>query len=124
MGGVFAYDKANNQVFLNLAGINFLSPGVVDKFENAMDAEFTKIGQQAHVIVNYKGVEIGSAVAEQYSQAVGRLQAKHYLTVKRFVPTAFRDADTGSGMLRELFQTNTGRTLKTEFEKRPADDEV
>jgi len=121
---VFAYDKANNQVFLNLAGINFLSSETISAFEKAMDAEFSAIGQKAHVVVNYKGVEIASTVAEQYSQTVGRLQSRYYLTVKRFAPTAFRDADTGSGMLRELLQTNTGRTVKTEPEQIPGDTQV
>lgn len=88
---VFSLDKTANSVFLNLGGYHFMSEDAVDKFETFLDGKFSEIGQRVHVIVNYKGVEIAPGVQEKYSMAIRRLQTKHYLSVKRFAATAFRD---------------------------------
>jgi len=98
--GIFQYDKKQKGVFLNLSGLHFLSSTMVEKFEEVMEAKFSackKEGERVHVVVNYKGVEIAPDVQVGYSLAVQRLQAKHYLSVRRFEASAFRDVDTGTG---------------------------
>merc|ERR1711920_1065943 len=67
---VFSYDKSKNSVFMNLAGCHFLSPETVAKFEEVMDKQFDAIGQKAHVVVCYKGVEIAQSVEDKYAAAV------------------------------------------------------
>lgn len=93
---VFNFDKAANSVFLNLGGYHFMSEDAVDKFETFLDGKFSEIGQRVHVVVNYKGVEIAPGVQERYSMAIRRLQTKHYLSVKRFAASAFRDAPSST----------------------------
>jgi len=97
---VFNFDKTANSVFLNLGGYHFMAEETVDKFEMFLDGKFGEIGQRVHVVVNYKGVEIAPGVQERYSMAIRRLQTKHYLSVKRFAATAFREApsSTDSGV--------------------------
>merc|ERR1712048_1428669 len=100
---IFQYDKQNNTVFLNLSDLHFMSLETVDKFEAAMEEQFSGLGQRVHVVVNYKQVEIAPAVEAKYAMAVQRLQTKHYLSVKRFAATrAFGDVSASAGTMPKL----------------------
>merc|ERR1719247_2112426 len=100
---LFQYDKKTNTVFLNLSGLQFMSPESVNKFEAALQEKFTALGQRVHVLVNYKGVEIAPGVQAMYATAVQSLQTKHYLSVKRFAAMhAFRNESANADQLAEF----------------------
>lgn len=117
--GIFQYDKVQNSVFLNLGGIHVMSQEDVQSFETALDKDFSALGNKAHVVVNYKGVEIAPTVLDKYHAAVSRLQEKYYLTVKRFAATAFRDAPSAS-----VDMVNNMTSMLTNGRAAQAKDEV
>ena len=67
-----------------------------------VEGEFQKLGRKVHCIVNYSGFDCRSELQAPYEAVLARLQARHYLSIKRFSGRAFTRHKIGHSIgLRE-----------------------
>ena len=89
------YRSNDHVVFIDLFGVQLATEEDVRWFALSLDellAPLTKEKGPADAIVTYDGFDLRSNLEEAYSDALEKIEQKHYKSVKRFSGKAFRRA--------------------------------
>ena len=82
-----------HRIFIDLFGISLATEGEVDWFARSLDEilqPITKENGPVACVVNYDGFDLRSGLEETYSEALEKIEQKHYRSVKRYSGKAFR----------------------------------
>jgi propionate CoA-transferase len=94
----FAYDAAQNTLFINFEGHTVRNQDDVQAIEDEVLARVGPLGHRVRAIVNYDHFNILPDVVQAYSDLVKRLVDQHYLAVSRYTTSNFLRMKLGNAL--------------------------
>lgn len=94
------YDAAQNQFFVDFAGVNIRSIEDIQRVEHAVDARLAPVGHKVNAIVNYDRFSIVPELVDDYIDMVKVLMDRHYLDVTRYTSNGFLRMRLGEALER------------------------
>lgn len=83
------YDRANNTIFLNFAGLRVRTRKDIRDIHEAVEKRMKEVGKRMHSIVNYDNFLIDEDVMDEYADLVKYIDETYYLSVHRYTTSAF-----------------------------------
>jgi propionate CoA-transferase len=94
----FAYDAAQNTMFINLEGFQVRTLADVDAVKAEVERLALPLEQRVQAIVNYDNFSIAPDVLDAYTDMVKDLIARFYAGVTRYTTSSFLRAKLGKAL--------------------------
>lgn len=106
----FAYDAAENILFIDLAGLRIETREQVDETRRLVREILEVRGRRAYAIVNYEGTEIVPEIVDYYGESIKELYDRYSLTTVRYsssglTRSVLRYLGAATGLESNIFAT-------------------
>jgi len=99
-----SYDPAQNQFFLDFAGLSVRTEADIAKILEAVESHLAPIGHKVNAIVNYDRFSIVPELVDDYIGVVKGIMDRHYHDVTRYTANTFLRMKLGEALEKQQIQ--------------------